>query len=174
LDEWIARYKRENLSVCPDCGRAWAKSTRACACGYAFLPVPAESQQEWRVSYWPAIYDLDSAKKTARIGAHVCFLMAGLTGLLAVLSLLNIARIINASSLIDAIMVMSFGFLILRMSRIAAISALVHFLAGRIYAGLAYGLDAALGVFSILLLLGFISGVRGTFAYHRYAPPKSS
>jgi hypothetical protein len=54
------------------------------------------------------------------------------------------------------------------MSRTAAVAMLVWFVAERVYGGLAHGVNGRMGVLAIALLSAFISGVRGTFAYHRY------
>jgi len=58
--------------------------------------------------------------------------------------------------------------MIRRMSRVAAVIALVIFVAERLYTGTVYGIGAGIGVVAIFWLLAFISGVRGTFAYHHY------
>jgi len=59
------------------------------------------------------------------------------------------------------------GVMIRRMSRAAAVAGLVVFVGGRVYSGVAHGISAG-SVLAIVLLLAFIAGVRGTFAYHRY------
>ena len=103
------------------------------------------------------------------VGAQCGFFVAGATGVLAIISIFVPLRFVGPSSLADALLFAFLGFMVHRKtSRIAAVAALVMFVADRIYAGVEDGLSAAVGVLALILVLGFIAGVRGTFAYHAY------
>jgi hypothetical protein len=119
--------------------------------------------------WWPIISDEKSAKKAAMIGAGCAFVVAGITCLLAIISVFTPLGFVQPSSLVNASLAAFLGFMIQRkVSRTAAVSALVVFVGERIYAGIEHGVGAAVGALAVILLLGFISGVRGTFAYHAY------
>jgi len=148
-----------------------------CDCGYDFvsgkiespyLKEKAENSSWWRRSYWPVIYDSESARKAGKAGTLASVFFAGWQVLFAFLSIFNISNFNDASGLVDAGIFAFLGFMIRRMSRVAAVIALVIFVAERVYTGTVYGIRAGIGVVAIFWLLAFISGVRGTFAYHHY------
>ncbi len=104
------------------------------------------------------------------LGAHASFAVAIITAASAALSVFGVVQLAEPSAFFDAMLAGVLGFMIRRMSRAAAVSALAIFIAERLYAGLEHGMNAAVGVLAVILLLGFIVGVRGTFAYHRFSP----
>jgi len=120
----------------------------------------------WR---WPIISDEKSAKKAAATGAGFAFAVAGITGVLAIISIFRPLGFVKPLSLVDALLFGFLGFMIQwKTSRIAAVAALILFVGERIYAGVGLGISAAVGALAVIFLLGFISGVRGTLAYHVY------
>jgi hypothetical protein len=114
-----------------------------------------------RRGWWPEIIDPKSAGAAAKAGAMGAFLCVGATVLMVLL------KQAPMSAYLDAGIFLILGLMILRMSRVAAVTALVFFVLERFYASFAHGLSAAIGAVAIVVLLAFLNGVRGTFAYHR-------
>ncbi|MGA2435521.1 MAG: hypothetical protein ABSG25_09570 [Bryobacteraceae bacterium] len=135
--------------------------------GFA-VPAP---KSEPRVSgrWWPLISDEKSAKEAAAIGAGCAYVVAGITGVFAIISIFRPLSFVKPLSLVDALLFGFLGFMIQwKTSRIAAVAALIVFVGERIEAGGERGGGAAVWVLAVIFLLGFISGVRGAFAYHVY------
>ena len=167
---WAAQYIRQQCQKCPACGSIWSKTVKRCACGYDFQthamgPPSGTGSHNW---LWPDITDLESAAAAGREGAAVAFVVAGITAVFAVLSYFHVANVLSPWALIDAGVMAILGFFIRRMSRAAAVIALVWFIAARIQGAITHGLVGNI-VLGIILLTGFVSGVRGTIAYHRLA-----
>jgi hypothetical protein len=119
---------------------------------------------------WPKIYSKSTAKDAANGAALAAFFVSGVTGLSALLSMLGVADLTSPLSIVDAVVAAFLGFMVHRMSRTAAVAMLVWFVGERIYGGIAHGINAGFGLLAIVLLFAFISGLRGTFAYHRCRP----
>ena len=86
----------------------------------------------------------------------------------AALAYFNVLNVLSPWALIDAGVMATLGFFIRRMSRAAAVIALVWFIAARIHGAITHVLASNI-LLGIVLLAGFVSGVRGTFAYYRLA-----
>jgi len=128
------------------------------------MPPPSGSHN-W---LWPEITDLESAAAAGREGAAVAFIVAGITAFFAALAYFNVLNVFSPWVLIDAGVMATLGFYIRRMSRAAAVIGLWWFIAARIQGAITRG-AASNVVLGLILLAGFISAVRGTFAYHRLA-----
>src|SRR5262249_47372996 len=98
----------------------------------------------------------------------VAFIVAGITAFFAALAYFNVLNVFSPWVLIDAGVMATLGFYIRRMSRAAAVVALVWFIAARIQGAMTHGMVSNI-LLGLILLVGFIGGVRGTFAYHRPA-----
>lgn len=171
LKSRVERYRSENSIVCPRCGSTWHKTTLRCNCGYEFLPrhspeVPQDSRL--RRLFWPSIYDSDSARRAGMNGAQASFIVAGVTTLFALLSMVGVISVVEPWAIVDAVIVASLGLMIRRMSRAAAVAALLMFLIERLFAGIEHGLKAEIGVVAIVVAFSFVSGVRGTVAWHDF------
>lgn len=119
--------------------------------------------------WWPMISDQPSARNAAMTGATCSFIVAAFTGALALVSIFKPLSFIKPFAMVDAGAIAILGLMIRKkLSRIAAVAALTIFVAERGYIGIQYGFGKAVGVVTIILLLGFIAGVRGTFAYQKY------
>jgi hypothetical protein len=116
---------------------------------------------------WPKIYNRTTAMAAAKEGAWAAFLIAGITGAVALLSVFGLSALASPWSLVDAAVAAFLGIMMRRMSRLAAVAMLVLFFGSRVYA-MAQGISSGTGVMSVALLLLFVSAVRGTFAYHRF------
>lgn len=112
LKSRVERYRSENSIVCPRCGSTWHKTTLRCNCGYEFLPrhspeVPQDSRL--RRLFWPSIYDSDSARRAGMNGAQASFLVAGVTTLFALLSMVGVISVVEPWAIVDAVIVASLG-----------------------------------------------------------------
>jgi len=117
---------------------------------------------------WPKIYSKATATGAAKDGALAAFFVSGVTGLFALLSIFRVFTLASPLSFVDAVVFAFLGFMVRRMSRTAAVAGLALFVVERVFGGIAHGVNAGIGVLAIVLLFAFISGVRGTFAYHHY------
>jgi hypothetical protein len=123
-------------------------------------------QVKW---YWPAVDDVRGAKAASDQGFWGAVVVAGFTALVATISLITRSSVggIDALAYIDAIIFGVIAFGIRRRSRIAAVAGLSLFIVEKLF-------QLAQGEFNIfttfmtgLLLVLFISGIRGNFAFHR-------
>ena len=118
--------------------------------------------------YWEDVSDIGGAEKAMTGGCWAAGFVAGVTALLAGLSLFGMQVLgINAWALTDAALFGGIAFGIHRKSRVAAVAGLCLYLLERIYMISRTGAGAI--AFGILLTLLFINAVRGAFAYHRLA-----
>ena len=123
---------------------------------------------------WPNVETTASAISATKQGAGVCFFIAGLTTLVALIAIVVGHPIIgvNAWSLVDAFLFAIAGWRTLRLSRGWSIAALVLYLV-ECGVKLSQGFAGAAAVMMVFLTIGLINGVRGTLAYHRLsAAPK--
>jgi len=120
--------------------------------------------------WWPSVDDLEGAKEAAHQGAGAAVFVAAITALFAVLAIFDI-RILpgfSPSSLVDAALFAIAAWRIFKLSRAWAVVGLLLFIFERAYALYYRGATATAGfIVGIILLLAFVHGVRGTFAYHR-------
>ena len=124
---WAAEYIRQYCETCPACGSIWSKTVKRCNCGYDFQtqamgPPSGTGSYNW---FWPEITDLESAAAAGRDGAGVAFVVAWITAIFAVLSYFDVLNVLSPWALIDAGVMATLGFFIYRMSRAAAVIALV-------------------------------------------------
>ncbi len=124
---------------------------------------------------WPAITDTTSAETAAKQGLWAAVWCAGVTALLATLSLAGISVFsgIDASSYVDALLFALIAWRIHHCSRVAAVAGLALYVFERVYAwinGIPQG-----SVMVVVLTLMFIHSIRGTYAYHRLTqgPPQA-
>jgi hypothetical protein len=120
--------------------------------------------------FWPDVSNVDEARKACRVAMWCAIIVAGITTLFSVLALTGtkIANLpIDGSALFDAALFAGIAYGLSRFSRFAGVAGFCLFLLERIYM-IAKGGPAAAGLFmGIFLLLGFLHGMRGAFAYHK-------
>ncbi len=126
------------------------------------------TESRWKRTCWPAISDLNTAKMAAMTGAEAAFVVAAITALYAVVGTLRISPLSSTSGLIYSVLAACLGLMIRKMSRVAAVAALVIFMVDRLHSALGHRISSGATILTILLTLALISGVRGTLAYHRY------
>ena len=126
--------------------------------------------------YWPDVSDLDGAKDATRYGMWCAYLVAGVTGLLAVLSFFGVRLMgITPSALLDAALFAAIGFGLSKYSRFAAVAGFLLYLAEKIYALVTTGSILGVGALGVVILFGLFNGIRGTFAHQKLlaaAPPQ--
>lgn len=119
--------------------------------------------------YWPAIVDLESARAATQSGFWAAGIVAGVTAILATIAVVfgNEIGGFSAWAYIDAVAFGIIAWRVKRFSRVFALAGIALFVFERIVAAQSQS-TAGWGV-AALLLLGFVNGARGVFAYHRYS-----
>jgi hypothetical protein len=168
---------------CPKCGFLNPESAQRCNCGYDFISRSMqgsyssrkdreESPRGWKRSYWPAIYDLESAKHAARQGAVAAFFCAAAAALFGILG--QASRDlggVNAWSLLEAVLIAGLGLGVWKLSRVCAVCSLALYLLERVASFLLLGVKGVRGVAMLVIIpLCFVNGIRGAMAYHRFKP----
>jgi hypothetical protein len=121
------------------------------------------------IPLWPDVSDLPSAEKAIRCGFGAATLVASVTAVVALLALFLHKPIlgIDGGGLVDAAAFAGIAFGICRRSRAAALAGFAMYLGEMTYI-VAQGSDISRGaVMRVLLVLYFLHGVRGTFAYRK-------
>ena len=117
--------------------------------------------------WWPSIETELEAKKAADQGAGAAVFVAGVGTLFSILGIFDIRVLPGYSplSIIDAGVFAIVAWRIYRMSRAWALVGLLGYIYELAYSVYLHG--AAGGSFvGLIVLVGFVNGVRGTFAYH--------
>jgi hypothetical protein len=139
---------------------------------YQPLPTaPTAAAKKRQNGIWPIITDAASAKFAAKQGMGAAFFCAGTTVLFVFLAHqgMSLAQGIDQTALIDAAVFAALGILIFRMSRVAAVAALVLYIVERIAFWIKLSSMSAASVpMMLVIVLCFVSSIRGTFAYQRY------
>ena len=117
---------------------------------------------------WPEIIDEDSARDAAHKAGGWAGVVAGLTTLFAVISMVGGFSLfgINAYSLIDAAL---FGVVAWRIwcgSRAWAVAGLSLYCLEVLYGVVTH--PPGVGILTIIIMLALINGVRGTFGLHKF------
>ena len=117
--------------------------------------------------YWKEVDNKDSAQDATRFAVGASYFIAGVTGLLAIFSIVYGKSIlgINAWSLIDAGLFAIIGWRISRLSRAWAVVGLCLYVFEAIISIGQRGLGV--GVLTIIFIIAYVNAVRGAFAYHR-------
>ncbi|HEY9818764.1 MAG TPA: hypothetical protein V6D20_23595 [Candidatus Obscuribacterales bacterium] len=122
-------------------------------------------------AFWPTIDSIKRAREVAQQGFWAAVIVAVVTAIFTVVSIMagNIAGLpISAWSFIDVGIFVAIAIGIRRMSRIAAVLGLVVYVGNQLYIWSVTGPRTTGIIVVVFLILAFIHGVRGTFAYHSY------
>ena len=133
-----------------------------------------EKQAQGR-GWWPSVETEVEARGAAYQGAGAAVFVASVTGLFSVLAMFDIRILPGFSplSLVDAGLFAIMAWRIYRMSRAWALVGLLGYVSERAYSIYVHGATATAGwIVGVIILLGFVNGVRGTFAYHRLSASK--
>jgi len=136
----------------------------------------APKKQAQGSGWWPSVETEEEAKGAAHQGAGAAVCVASVTALFSVLAMFNIRILPGFSplSLVDAGLFAFMAWRIYRMSRAWALVGLLGYVSERAYSIYAGGSTATAGwVVGVVILLGFVNGVRGAFAYHRLSALRS-
>ena len=120
--------------------------------------------------YWPEITDAESARSAAKLARGAALFCAGITLVVTILAIMGVELVqklgVSAWSLLDVALFLAVAWGIHRMSRTAAVFGLILYALERLFMMLESGPKGI--IMTVIFTLAFISGVRGTFAYHRY------
>jgi hypothetical protein len=120
--------------------------------------------------WWPSVADQEGAKSAAWQGVVAACFVAVVTTLFSVLAMFGFQIVpgFSPTALVDAGLSAIVAWRIYRMSRAWAVVGLLLYVAERAYAFHVRGVKEAAGIFvGVAILLGFVNGVRGNFAYRR-------
>jgi hypothetical protein len=133
---------------------------------FAPAPVPPQKARSWSGNAW-AIYDEQSARKVARQAMWGAFFVAIVTGAASFLSGFGVPALqrVGPTAWLDAVIFAALGIGIGKMSRAAAIGALVLYIVERIAMAHAMGVSPPI---TIAMIACFAQGVRGTLAFHKF------
>jgi hypothetical protein len=128
--------------------------------------------------YWPDVSDQEGAKDAMRLAMWCAILVAGMTGLFVVFSFFGVRLMgITPAALLDVALFAATAYGLYKHSRFAAVAGFVLFLLEKIYAFVTTGSILGVGVLGVIILIGFLNGVRGAFAYQKLiaaTPPQPS
>jgi hypothetical protein len=124
--------------------------------------------------YWPDVSDIDGAKDATRYGMWCAIAVAVVTAFFSLLALFGV-RFMGASlaSFVDAALFGAIAFGLSKYSRFAAVAGFTLFLIEKIYTFMMTGSILSVGVLGVVMLFGFLNGMRGAFAYQRLAAAAS-
>jgi hypothetical protein len=136
------------------------------AIGYRLLYPRKSKMRASSGSAW-AIHDESNARKVARQGMWGAFIVALVTGVASFLSGAGVQAFkgIGPTAWLDAIIFAALGVGIGKMSRAAAIGALVLYVVEQVAMTPVAGLSP---VTMVAMVACFVQGVRGTWAFHKF------
>ena len=124
------------------------------------------SQGGW---WWPDVSERDGALKAIKGAWQAAFIVAGLTALIAVIAVVRGAPVagFDGWALVDASLMALIGWRITKHSRAWAVVALIYWAGVSIAKILSASAGGPFGIVTVIILLAFVGGVRGTFAVHK-------
>lgn len=128
-----------------------------------------DSSLSWR-SFWPEVNTADSALTAIRLGIYSCILLTYIYAGRILIGLLSGARI-DPLGYLDPVLFALLAFGLYRKSRTAAVLGILIFLASVIYSWVNVGLTCISMAIEILLAIGLLNGIRGTYAINRLDQP---
>jgi hypothetical protein len=119
--------------------------------------------------WWPKITDQATAIEASKAGYWAAVMVASITAIFATIALVTQKELatLDASAYFDAVLFFIIAWRIKNYSKLFAIAGILLFILEKIM--LAQTQGAKGWPLAIVLLLMFISGVRGVFAYHKYS-----
>src|SRR5215467_10126316 len=120
--------------------------------------------------YWPDLSTAEGAKAACKTAMWCAIVVASVTALFSILAMAGTKlgnAPIDGSALFDAALFSGIAFGLSRCSRFSGVAGFFLLFLEKIYM-IAKGGPAAGGLFfGVFLLLGFLNGMRGSFAYHK-------
>ena len=127
------------------------------------MPVEKE-KRNW---FWPTIVDVSSAKEAAKGGFWAALFVAVVTAIVATIAMVGHTTIMGAGpwAYVDAALFGLIAWKIKSYSKFFAVAGIVLFIIEKLSLASSQG---ATGLpLALIILLMFINGARGVFAYHR-------
>lgn len=127
--------------------------------------------------YWPKLENLADAVQASNQGMWAAVFCAAVTALFATIAIFANRGIagIGPSAFVDALLFALVAWRIRARSRAFAVAGLCLFVIEKAFQVATQPQSLRFGfIVAILLLLAFVSGVRGTFAYHRLVAEEAS
>ena len=127
------------------------------------------SEQKKGNAFWPSVATVEDAKGAAKAGFVAAVLVALITTAFATWALYSngpVAGFIDPWAYLDAALFGAIAFGIYKESRAAAVAGLLLYLVEKGFQVASTGQFQG-AVVTVLFVLFFVSGVRGTFALHR-------
>jgi hypothetical protein len=119
---------------------------------------------------WPTIVDLDSARSAVKSGVYAAWFVAAMNTIIAALVPFTGAfRGYDSWILVDAAVFATVAWRLSRMSRGWAVAALTIW--GLEIVDKVISHASTFSILTIVVLIAFVSAVRGTFAFHRLSTP---
>jgi hypothetical protein len=121
--------------------------------------------------YWPTLGNVADAVQASNQGMWAAVFCAAVTGLMATISLFTHSGVggVDPSAYVDAVLFAVIAWRIRARSKAFAVAGLVLFVIEKIYQIAMHPESLRFGIIlAVILLLCFISSVRGNFAYHRF------
>jgi len=121
--------------------------------------------------YWPAFGNIADAEQASNQGMWAAVFCAAVTAIMATISIFASTGVmgIRPSAYVDAVLFAIIAWRIHARSKGFAIAGLVLFAIEKVFQVITQPQSMRFGIFlAVILLLCFMSGVRGTFAYHRF------
>ena len=122
--------------------------------------------------YWPTFGNVADAVQASNQGMWAAVFCAAVTAIMATASIFAANGIIGVrpSAYVDALLFAVIAWRIHARSKAFAIAGLCLFVLEKVFQIATHPETLRFGaILAVILLLCFISGVRGTFAYHRFA-----
>src|SRR5215471_13046941 len=108
---------------------------------------------------------MEGAEDACRLATWCALAVAGLTAVLALISITGPSLVrIQPYGFVVAVIFGVIAFGLEKQSRVAAVAAFVLYLIERIYMIVQTGSFLGAGALGIVVLIGFLNGIRGTFA----------
>jgi hypothetical protein len=125
-------------------------------------------------AFWPQVTNIESARNAAMQGCWAAVLGAAITALFAIASFYGFQAVkgIDAYALVDAVLLLVLAWGIWKMSRTAALIALIYFVGSKLLIISENGIGNP--IMMIIFGLFYINSVRGTFAYQNYKRGKTA
>ncbi len=115
--------------------------------------------------FWPDVSDMEGAEDPCRLAKWCAVAVAGLTAILALISITGPSFAgIRPFAFVDAAIFAAIAFGLEKQSRLAAVAGFALYLSERIYMIVHTGSILGAGVLGVVILIGFLNGIRGAFA----------
>ena len=132
----------------------------------------AQSINPWR-RFWPRIDSAQSAIGAIRLGSFSALFLAVILSGSTTIAIVQ-GQTKDPWAYIDAALFAAVAFGIYRRSKLAAVTGMVLYVAEVGLAWATRGFNSLGLVFFCIIIIGFLNGVRGTFAYGRFDPHSPS